>query len=161
MKKFVILAKFYNTLWKIFVVLAKLFVTLWKIFVVLAKRLHLFLGISAGAPGPAGQETGTVPGRAGQAGGTSPPPTAQPIRLCGREGRGCRKTYRKKRPLYRNFALYETLHDRQFIEKKRRKFSYRKFLQFYEKNRSFLQKKEIPALVLWIILAFFYHIAPM
>jgi hypothetical protein len=72
----------------------------------LTKISDILSKISPGAPGPAGPETRPVPawtgtgtGRAGQAGGTYSPPTAQPNRLCGRGGRGCRKTDRKKRPI--------------------------------------------------------------
>ena len=66
------------------------------------------MGISAGAPGQAGPEIGTVPGRAGQAVGTYPPPTAQPIRMCGLGGRGCRKFIEKNDLFIEFFALYET-----------------------------------------------------
>jgi hypothetical protein len=113
-------------------------------FSTLYEKYLTFFGNLAGAPGPAGQKTGPVPGRAGQAVGTFPPPTAQPIRLCGRGGRGCRKTYGKKRVMI-DCLWKKKLHDRQFIEKKRRNLSYRKFLQFYQKFRSFPGKKKTPA----------------
>ncbi len=63
------------------------------------------MGISAGAPGQAGQEIGTVPGRAGQAVGTYPPPTAQPIRMCGRGDVGVGKLSEKTDRFIKIFAL--------------------------------------------------------
>ncbi len=58
------------------------------------------MGTSAGAPGLAEPETGTVTGRVGQAVGTYPSPTAQPIRLCCRGDVGVGKLIEKKRFVY-------------------------------------------------------------
>jgi hypothetical protein len=72
--------------------------------VILASISDILAKIRAGAPGPAGPETGPVPawtgtGRAGQAVGTSLFPSAQPIRLCARGGTWGSKKLAKKSAL--------------------------------------------------------------
>ena len=72
--------------------------------VILAGISDILAKIRAGAPGPAGPETGPVPawtgtGRAGQAVGTSLFPSAQPIRLCARGGTWGSKKLAKKSAL--------------------------------------------------------------
>ncbi len=90
-----------------FYILARKCVIFAKISDILAGYCVILAGISdnlaticAGAPGPAGPETGLVQtwtgtGRAEQAVGTSLTPSAQPIRLCARGGgMGVRKVSR-------------------------------------------------------------------
>ena len=91
-----LLAGISDTLARKCVNLARFSDTLARKCVNLASISDILAKIRAGAPGPAGPETGPVPawtgtGRAGQAVGTSLFPSAQPIRLCARGGRGGQK----------------------------------------------------------------------
>ncbi len=91
------LAGIFDSLAGLCVILAGISDMLAGICVILAGISDILAKICAEAPGSAGPETGPVPawtgtGRAGQAVGTYLAPSAQPIRLYARGGRGCKKS---------------------------------------------------------------------